>query len=359
MKNFVHNKLDKINNILLREISDMKNPGLLNGKMGVSLYFFHLAKETESREHQEFAEQLIDEVYEEVGKNQLPPDFENGLAGIAWCIEYLVQNGFVEAETDQILRDVNDKIYRFISSNQEFPVGILQGVMGYMVYILSLLNGKDLNSNDFSTMIFRRLLIGLINRLGAAIEENKLMVQEPRLFEITWELPLSLVLLSRCYALGVHTTKIERILDHIAPYIITLYPRFSYHRLYLLFGMETVLQQINLPEWKHHADFLKQGIQTDNIIDHELKNKNILFQDGTAGVAFISRQVSQLSGYLLFMFRKEQLIQKITTSEYWEWIERKQPEKKMNPGLMTGLTGIAMELLELLIEQPEKSELIY
>ena len=190
MKNFVHKKLDKINNILLRETSDMKNPGLLNGKMGVSLYFFHLAKETESQEHQEFAEQLIDEVYEEVGNNQLPPDFENGLAGIAWCIEHLVQHGFVEAETDQILRDVDDKIYRFLTSNQELPVGILQGVMGYMVYILSRLNGKEQNNNDPSTIIFRRLLIALINRLGAAIEENKLMVQEPRLFEITWELPL-------------------------------------------------------------------------------------------------------------------------------------------------------------------------
>lgn len=350
----IEKKLEDINNILRQETPGIKNSGLLNGKMGVSLYFFHLASETETPERQEFAEQLIDEVYEEVSKNQLPPDFENGLAGIAWGIEHLVQHGFVEAETDLILRDVDDKIYRFITTNHVIPAGVQQGVIGYMMYILSRLNGMDPDSKNTSTIIFKRLLTELINRLGTAIEENKLRIREPRLFDITWDLPISLILLGQCYGRNIHTTKIERILEHLTYEVLALYPRYMCHRLYLLYGIESVFKYIDLPGWKQHAGLLKQGIQIDNIQYDELKDKSIHFRNGITGIAFIINQYVELTEDRSFLLRKENLIHKLISSEFWEWMIHVQPVKKINPGLLAGLAGVAMHLLELLKDQPEK-----
>lgn len=351
MESVVKVKLEEINNILREKTPEIKNPGLLHGKMGVSLYFFHLAHETDAPEHKEFADQLIDEVYDEVSNNQLPPDFENGLAGIAWGIEHLVQHEFVEAETDLILRDVDDRIYRFVTSGSELPWNVKQGVMGYILYLLSRLHGKDLNSVDGTTMIFKHLLIDLINRLGEDIEENKLSVQEPNLFDITWQLPLSLVLLSRCYAANVHITKIERILDHFTPVMLSLYPRYCCHRLYLLYAIESVLQQISLPKWKEHAVLLKQGMYIDRLLNDELNSKQIRFRDGTAGVLFINRQYYQITEEPSILLQRDELIQKFMKSEYWEWMDNHASDQK-NIGIFTGLSGVAMMLLELLKKQP-------
>src|SRR5699024_1029811 len=138
----------------------------------------------------EFAERLIDEVYEEVGKNQILPDFESGLAGIAWGIEHLVQNEYVEADTDIILSEVDDKIYQHIATTDVLPTGLLKGALGYMLYILARIENIDIQSGSASIFIFRRLLIDLINHISKTIEEQKFRAQEPLLFDLSWDLPL-------------------------------------------------------------------------------------------------------------------------------------------------------------------------
>lgn len=357
MNDRAQKKLEEITQTLVTETPDLKNAGLLNGKTGISLYFFHLSKKTQNTEHHEFAGKLLDEVYEKVSDNQLPPDFANGLAGIAWGIEHLAQHEFVEADTDQILSDVDDKIYQYITNNKDLPTGVRQGIMGHMIYILSRLGGKDLETNNTNTRIFKRLLIELINRLGTAIEEKKMIIQEPRLFNITWELPVSLVLLSRCYAMHVHTHKIERILEYLSPALLSLYPRLSCHRLFLLFGLESVRMHFELPRWKSHAGLLKQNIHSADILEHELKNKSIHFKNGAAGMAFISRQYVQYTGDSSFQMDSKNLLRKIIESEQWTWMEQ-HPSEKEDLGLFTGITGIGMELLKLLKEEQAEANLV-
>lgn len=350
MNHSARTKLEEITDMLLQELPNMKNAGLLNGKMGISLFFYHLARETESSEHHDMAGKLIDEVYEEVNANRLPPDFANGLAGIAWGIEYLVQNEFVDAETDLILSDVDDKIYQFITTTRDLPLGIESGMMGYMLYLHSRLNGNAQDSEDMSTLIFNRLLIDLINRLGSAIEEKKLMTEEPRLFHISWELPTALILLGRCYAMKIHTFKIERILEYLSSVVLSLYPRLSCHRLSLLFGIQSVLQQCELPGWNEHSALLKQNIQLSDILDHELKNKHLHFKDGFVGMAFICRHYTRCTGETTFLMDNKALLRKCIESELWAWMEL-HPSDKKNLGLLTGIAGIGVELLELLKEQ--------
>ena len=85
----------KIINTLLLNASFIDNLGLMHGKMGISIFFFHLARQTQNKIYEDYAGELIDEIYEEISANTLV-DFENGLAGIGWGIEYLAQNNFIE-----------------------------------------------------------------------------------------------------------------------------------------------------------------------------------------------------------------------------------------------------------------------
>ena len=100
-------KEQRITNILLLNSEFIENLGLMHGKTGIALYFFELAKKAQDSTYQDFAERLVDKIYEEISIST-PLDFENGLAGIGWGIEYLVQNGFIEGNTDEIFGSNSD-----------------------------------------------------------------------------------------------------------------------------------------------------------------------------------------------------------------------------------------------------------
>ncbi len=79
---------NRIINTLLLNASFIDNIGLMHGKMGISIFFFHLSRKTGKQIYEDYAGELIDEIYDDINTST-PVDFENGLAGIGWGIEYL------------------------------------------------------------------------------------------------------------------------------------------------------------------------------------------------------------------------------------------------------------------------------
>ncbi|WP_170864454.1 lanthionine synthetase LanC family protein [Fodinibius roseus] len=347
-RDMVIEKTKVINDILMQAAPAMNNMGLLNGKLGISIYFFHFAKVTGSKKHHQLAQRLFDEVYEGLSRNGIPVNFEDGLAGIALGIEYLAQNGFVNTDTDDIFSKTDNRIYRHIVANDQLPIGILEGAMGSLLYVLSRLSKQDIQTEDPSTFVFRRLLIRLVNHIGERVEERKYSVQEPLMFDVSWDLPLCLILLGKVREMDIYSYKINHIIDHLSPVVLSLYPRLSSNRLYLLLGIESILQQIDLPEWQNHATLLKQNIAMDEILEEELRDKSLHLMHGAAGVDLVSRQLHQLIQVDRLLFNREQLIEKIIYSEYWEKIEQNEIESRSLGLLFYGLTGVGLHLLTLL-----------
>lgn len=83
--------------------------GLFHGKMGIVIFFAHYARWTGNALYEDFADELLAEIYEDI-HTDTPINLESGLCGIAWGIEYLVQNGFMEGDTDEILEDIDRRI---------------------------------------------------------------------------------------------------------------------------------------------------------------------------------------------------------------------------------------------------------
>src|SRR5690554_4051700 len=124
------NRFNIINEILVKNTKEqnINEMGLLNGKLGLCLYFYSLARETGDHVLQELANQLMGEMYESVRGAALPPDFYSGLAGIAWGISYLVKNDFVDADLDEALSEVDDRLYRYLEENlDKLPANLKEG----------------------------------------------------------------------------------------------------------------------------------------------------------------------------------------------------------------------------------------
>lgn len=153
--------LKRIANILLLNASFINNLGLLKGKMGIAIFFYHYAQYVKNKMFSDYAGELVDEIYEEINSS-ISVDFENGLTGIGWGLEYLVQNKFVQADTDDVLSEIDNIIY---SVRLKSPILITgkRDLFGYGLYYLMRLNGHEINDNDLNTLIKKYHLIFLID----------------------------------------------------------------------------------------------------------------------------------------------------------------------------------------------------
>ena len=101
--------LQRLCNDLILRSSYLDSLGLQQGKMGVVLFFFHYARFIGNALYENYAEELFDEVYNDVNKG-ISYGFSNGLCGIGWAVEYLVEQRFIEGDTDDALEEIDHQV---------------------------------------------------------------------------------------------------------------------------------------------------------------------------------------------------------------------------------------------------------
>ncbi|HLW20100.1 MAG TPA: lanthionine synthetase LanC family protein [Cyclobacteriaceae bacterium] len=340
----LEDKWANVNYILMRDAPAMKNLGLLNGKMGVSLYFFHLSRDTGKADHLKFAEKLLDEVYEVVVKNPVTCDFGDGLAGISWALAHLIKEQFVEADVDEVLSEADDKIFQSISNNPEMNLGFTDGLMGYFTYLVSRLESTG-DAHQERAFVLKRLLVDLVNRMCQAIEEKKWRLAEPPLLSFNWDLPLFLTLLGKAKDLQLHGNKIDRLIEAIAPSVLSYFPYRHVNRLYLLYGLRHILNNFNLPQWERHAVIIHDQFDQDIMLNKELMDKNIYFSSGLAGVSFILNSPNRAFSGQDNLLLGADMVDRIIKSDFFNSIINENSEVKPSLGFMQGLAGIGMQFL--------------
>lgn len=142
---------------LLLNASFIPNLGLLNGKMGIAIFFYHYAEYTKCKRYSHYANELIGEIYDEVNKNT-PKDFANGLCGIVYGLTYWVQNDFLSMD-DDIFEEIDLKIMEWDISNIS-DYSVETGLSGVGLYLLCRLYcGKEGATIPFaySNRVIRRL----------------------------------------------------------------------------------------------------------------------------------------------------------------------------------------------------------
>ena len=96
---------DKILRTLILNGTLTKPAGLFYGKTGIAIFFFHQARQTGNKLFENYALELIEEVQGQISRVKYPLRYDDGLAGIGCGFEYLLQNGFLEAEDSDIFLD--------------------------------------------------------------------------------------------------------------------------------------------------------------------------------------------------------------------------------------------------------------
>lgn len=338
MKNINLADQNIINTILLNS-SFINNLGLLNGKMGISICFYHLARQTGNPIYEDYAGELIDEIYEEIDIST-SLDFENGLAGIGWGIEYLVQNNFIEADTNEVLEEFDKRLMPLIYS---FPsaIGLCNGLVGLGAYLLKRIQNSNSNNEEIQTLINKQLLVHLISELDRRISEQNvsLIISEPVsicqkerqeklekkdcVFDLTWDYPLLLCFLSEVFQVNLYNVKLKSILKRLVVPLMQNenLPDLQSNRLLLAYALvklgQSVTQLDGLNTENASDNFL--NFETDNIVQQllfgitrnviskELTPNCAFLKNGTMGLAWVYRELFNLCS------KEEYLIE----AEYW------------------------------------------
>ncbi len=123
--------LQRIANTLVLYSYHVNNNGLLAGKMGIILFFYRYAQFADNEYYRDFAGDMLDGVLRTAGTTS--NDFENGLTGIGWAVNYLLKNNLVEGEVNDVLQDVDKKIFAQVKCDPEVSV------FGQGIYLLNRL----------------------------------------------------------------------------------------------------------------------------------------------------------------------------------------------------------------------------
>lgn len=109
-------------------------PGLLHGKLGIAIFFFHYARFTGEELFDEYAWDLVVAMQEQLHANYRP-DYEWGIAGIGVGIDYLIRSGLIEVDED-FFEDLDERMYRAVMYDPYPDYSRDEGLTGYGWYWL-------------------------------------------------------------------------------------------------------------------------------------------------------------------------------------------------------------------------------
>lgn len=104
---------ERIKNRLLQSIANtlslyayhIQDAGLAKGKAGVMLFLYAYARYSGKEYYSDFAGEMLDGLLKNA--RTLPLDFDNGLSGVGWCVDWLLKNGHVGGNPDKVLVPVD------------------------------------------------------------------------------------------------------------------------------------------------------------------------------------------------------------------------------------------------------------
>jgi len=313
--------------------------GLLDGKMGIAIFFYELSRWTKNKDYENFADGLIDEIFDKINKNEVPFHFSGGLEGIAWGIEYLSENKFIEGDTNEILAELDDKVYQHYIDIDKTRVNSTEQLIGNGFYMLARYKKINAFGDNTQKYIYKRYISDIVNNLYYCIDNNLIETKEPLIYNIVWHLPLILIFLGKAYNADIQREKIVKMAEQLTPTVLSLLPMQHANRLFLLFGMYSFFINYKIKDWDSQIRLLEDQTSIKKILSEEMNNKKYNLLMGYSGIFFILSSFNQFpTNFNKNNYNVEHLLDEIC-------LPMQNRKNKTDISLLNGLTGKALGIL--------------
>jgi hypothetical protein len=251
--------LQKIANILFIQTQTINQIEVLNGITGITVFFYHYAKFSKIEEYHSFADYLLDYMIENIDQMNLW-----NLVNFSWGIEYMIQQEFIEGDSNEILEEVDKKI--IVYSKQSEAVD--DSVVFWGLYFLSRI--KKENRSNQKNCRYCKIILKKI--------EKKLHTQKE--FTLSY-LNSMLYSLLEIHAMNLFEFDRDQMIEN--QFFTPIFYSLSNNR-YDQNDLKTLLHfldKYNLPQKEKLVSLLSQknDLSSQNTIEYVIKNEwqNLLF----------------------------------------------------------------------------------
>jgi hypothetical protein len=336
MNSTFENEITALNRRLTATAGMQILSGLLSGKMGYCIYFYKMAKITGNAEYEKTAGMLLDSVCAGL-KNFRVMDIENGLAGIGLGINFLVREKLIGGNINEMLKEFDISLSKLLLfPDKEKPADIRLKIQLLYYYGIRIQNQKKGGNEEF---IFIELIFKILNSFIVFSDE---LLEEPYIFSIDFRLPFFLHTLGVIAKSYMFRSKVKKIADEISFKIKSKIPVLHSHKIYLMWGMLSLIKEFDLPTWSTHVQLLKRETDINQMFTCEFKDGNIFFKDGITGTMFL------LTAYNMMVEDSEKLLydsqylkNRIQTSKTWKLLLNDDCFFRFNSSL-NGFCGISL-----------------
>ena len=222
----VHNKLADIYALLKDVEPDVYRIGLLGGGTGPLLFCLHYAAYRQDTASFDQAMQQVEHYLENIEVDACSYTFCDGLAGFGWFIEYIVQQGWLDVDTNEILAGIDDFLHQaMIASARADNYDFLHGAVGVGIYFMS---------RSASEPTVRKYVADLIHVLHtkAVVEDSQCMKWPPVEFStgdikqnefdlgLSHGIPSILSFLTKAYQRGICEELSLRMVEQTTNYVL-------------------------------------------------------------------------------------------------------------------------------------------
>lgn len=149
---------------LTREDPDPQANGIMDGRMGRALIYAVAYRYSGQAVFESKAQQLLNYITDQIGNEDLL-NFGCGITGIGWAIEWLAQNKFIIENTDEILADIDDEIYKSVIYGKSPSLSRNTGTLGKALYFYSRNQSENPGTPRYKTIANLECLILLIDEI--------------------------------------------------------------------------------------------------------------------------------------------------------------------------------------------------
>jgi len=270
-------------------ISDL---GVMEGKMGACLYFYIAGKIQQKKYFTKQGELLLDEIFKSVSLST-PTNFGNGLSGIGWGLECLIQNNQVKGNSDKILEDIDNSILKTLSTDFDLDIDFNDGLTGYMLYVIQRLNSKRKSEKSLAFKLNCELLIYILNSIDQKYLSSAHPITDDIQFDFFQNYPYLVKLLGFAFDLNLFNTKIRRMANELFRYFETSTHALNTNRLHLVLEIMILTNKLQSNKWNRLIDNLLYSICFENLI-REIDATNLGFRSGLAGLKYCLTKVTHI-----------------------------------------------------------------
>ena len=162
--------LRRVSNILLFNGGFLSDLGLYTGEMGLALFFSVYSRYTKNELYSDYSLHLIDYIQNNLHR-ETPIDYRQGLTGIGSAFEYLVQSGYFDADTDDLLEEFDERIFSF----DKLPFLSFDELSGIAFYAYWRLSGKSAKKDTISKTVLPQVVLLMASKSKNAEAEHPLV----------------------------------------------------------------------------------------------------------------------------------------------------------------------------------------